>query len=71
MSDKFCSMCFRSESTAGKMVDLPGNMHVCSDCMQKTMDTMSSFGMPFNGQMPTNPWKDNVGAVDDAEDQDG
>lgn len=47
-------MCFRSESSAGKMIDLPGNMHVCADCMQKTMDTMSSFSIPgmFGGGMP-------------------
>ena len=46
MSNIFCSMCFRSEEQAGKMISLPGNMHVCSDCMQKTMDTMSAFNMP-------------------------
>lgn len=54
MSENFCSMCFRPESTAGKMISLPGNMCVCADCLQKTMDTMSAFNMPgmFGGGMP-------------------
>lgn len=47
MSDKiYCSMCFRSEDNAGKMIELPGHMHICADCMQKTMDTMSSMNIP-------------------------
>ena len=46
MSEIYCSMCFRPESTVGKMIDLPGNMHVCADCMQKTMDSMSNFNIP-------------------------
>ena len=70
MSEKYCSMCFRPESTVGKMIDLPGNMHVCSDCMQKTMDTMSSFGMPFGGEMPTNPWKNSQDSSSDTSSSD-
>ena len=29
---------------AGKMIDMPGNIHICADCMQKTMDTMNNNG---------------------------
>lgn len=42
--EKVCFICHRPESTAGKMIDLPNNISVCSDCMQKSFDTM------MNGQ---------------------
>ena len=38
--EKICFMCRRPESVAGKMIDLPNNISVCSDCMQKSFDTM-------------------------------
>ena len=65
MSEVFCSMCFRSEKTAGKMIELPGNLHVCADCMQKTMDTMSAFNMPgmFSGGMPVDIGSDSASST--------
>ena len=39
--EKFCSLCRRSERQAGKLIDLPNNIHICSDCMQKSFDTMN------------------------------
>ncbi|HJD26215.1 MAG TPA: ATP-dependent Clp protease ATP-binding subunit ClpX [Candidatus Blautia intestinipullorum] len=39
--EKFCSLCRRPESQAGKMIDLPNNIHICSDCMQKSFDMMN------------------------------
>lgn len=45
-----CYICRRPESKAGKMIHIPNNICICSDCMQKTFDsmnTMSGFpGMP-------------------------
>lgn len=38
-----CFICRRPESKAGKMFKLPNNITVCSDCMHKTMDTVSQF----------------------------
>ncbi len=38
-----CFMCRRPESKAGKMFKLPNNISVCSDCMHKTMDSVSQF----------------------------
>lgn len=38
-----CFICRRPESKAGKMFKLPNNISVCSDCMHKTMDTVSQF----------------------------
>ena len=40
-SEKFCTLCCRSEKQAGKMIDLPNNIHICSDCMQKSFDSMN------------------------------
>lgn len=40
--EKFCTLCRRSERQAGRMIDLPNNIHICSDCMQKSFDTMNT-----------------------------
>ena len=40
--EKFCFLCHRPESQAGKMIELPNNIHICSDCMQKSFDTMTN-----------------------------
>ena len=44
--EKICFLCHRPESTAGKMIDLPNNICVCQDCLQKSFDTMNN--MPFD-----------------------
>lgn len=38
-----CFVCRRPESKAGKMFHLPNNITVCSDCLHKTLDTISQF----------------------------
>lgn len=43
-----CYMCRRSESVAGPMVTLPGNISICTDCMQKSLDTINSSGIDFS-----------------------
>ena len=40
--EKFCFLCRRPESQAGSMIELPNNIHICTDCMQKSFDTMNS-----------------------------
>lgn len=45
--EKVCFLCRRPESVAGKMIDLPNNICVCPDCMQKSFDAMNN--MNFNG----------------------
>ena len=40
--EKFCFMCHRPERVAGKMIDLPNDICVCSDCMQKSFDMMNN-----------------------------
>jgi len=46
--EKVCFLCHRPESVAGKMIELPNHISVCSDCMQKSFDTMNN--MTSNGQ---------------------
>ena len=38
-----CFICRRPESRAGRMFKMPGNMTICMDCMEKTMETVSQF----------------------------
>lgn len=40
--EKVCSVCRRPESKAGKLITMPGNMYVCSDCMQRSFDMINS-----------------------------
>lgn len=40
--ERFCFLCRRPESQTGKMIELPNNIHICSDCMQKSFDTMTN-----------------------------
>ena len=41
--EDICFICRRPESKAGKMFKMPGNMTICMDCMEKTMETVSKF----------------------------
>ncbi|MCQ2530176.1 MAG: ATP-dependent Clp protease ATP-binding subunit ClpX [Lachnospiraceae bacterium] len=51
-----CYMCHRTESRAGKMLRMPGNMYVCVDCIQRTIDSIGSSGFDLDnlgfGGMP-------------------
>ena len=50
--EKYCFMCHRPESVTGKLIDLPNNIRVCQDCMQKSFDAMNN--MPFDLSQLTN-----------------
>ncbi|MBR1571227.1 MAG: ATP-dependent Clp protease ATP-binding subunit ClpX [Lachnospiraceae bacterium] len=67
-----CSICYRPESVAGKMIHITDQLCVCTDCMQRTFDTMGGMGMPMdsllgnpfagmNMPMPTNSTPDDKG----------
>lgn len=43
--EQICMMCRRPESITGKMINLPGNLTVCTDCMQRSFDTFGLGGM--------------------------
>ena len=49
--EKVCFICRRPESVAGKMIDLPNHISVCSDCMQKSFDTMNNGNIDYSQLM--------------------
>ena len=53
--EDICYICRRPESKAGKMIHIPNNICICSDCMQKTFDTMNNGKMPYVDFMTLNP----------------
>ncbi len=54
--EKFCYLCHRPESKAGKMIAFPNHMNLCQDCMQKSLDTVSNSlsNSVSNGQIDFN-----------------
>ena len=40
--EKYCFVCRRPESKTGKMITMMEGMHICPDCMRKTMDAVSA-----------------------------
>ena len=44
--EKICYMCHRPESKVEKLITIPNNITICSDCMQKTFDQIGMQGMP-------------------------
>lgn len=49
--EKICLICRRPESKAGKMINLPNNICICPDCMQKTFDSMNNGGMSYEDML--------------------
>ena len=39
--ERFCAFCHRPESQVGQLIELPSNIRVCKDCMQKSFDAMN------------------------------
>ncbi len=59
--EQFCFMCHRPSSKAGRMIELPGGIHVCSDCMQKSFDTMNNGNINYADMMQHMP---NISMID-------
>lgn len=53
--EDICYICRRPESKAGKMIRIPNDICICSECMQKTFDSMNNGGMPYMDFMGINP----------------
>lgn len=53
--EKFCYLCRRPESKVGKLIHIPNNICICSDCMQKTFDTINQGDNPYMQMMGVNP----------------
>jgi len=60
---RYCSICRRPESRVGRLLEVPGGMYVCPDCMQRTMDMVNKSDFS-NMTLPPNMI---VGNMDDPE----
>ena len=48
--EKVCFLCRRPESKTGPMITLPQNIHICTECMQKSFDTMNNSNMNYGAK---------------------
>lgn len=46
--EKVCMLCRRPESKVKSMIALPNNICICSDCMQKSFDSMNNGNINYN-----------------------
>ncbi len=46
-----CYLCRRPESVAGKLIQLPQNIRVCRECLQKSIDLLEGGNNPLFGGM--------------------
>ncbi len=49
--EKVCFLCRRPESVTGPMIGLPNDIHICSDCMQKSFDAMKNSNINYKDLM--------------------
>ena len=49
--EKICFICHRPESVTGKMIELPNNITVCPDCMQRSFDAMNNGSIDLSRLM--------------------
>ena len=42
--EKYCYLCRRPESSAGRLIHMPNDICICQDCMQKTFDGLTNGG---------------------------
>ena len=50
--EKYCYMCKRSESQAGKLITFTKGMSVCADCMNKTLGSLTNNPFTILGNIP-------------------
>jgi ATP-dependent Clp protease ATP-binding subunit ClpX len=53
--EEVCYLCRRPESKVGKMIHIPNQISICSDCMQKTFDTINKGDNPYLQMMGFSP----------------
>lgn len=49
--ERYCFLCHRPESVTGPLIDMPNNISVCSDCMQKSFDAMANSPIDLSQMM--------------------
>ena len=59
--EKVCFLCRRPESKAGRMIELPQHIHICTECMQKSFDTMNQNPVNYSDLLNNMP---NISMVD-------
>lgn len=59
--EKVCFLCRRPESKTGPMITLPQNIHICTECMQKSFDTMNNSNINYGDLMNNMP---NISMID-------
>lgn len=59
--EKVCFLCRRPESKAGRMIELPQHIHICTECMQKSFDTMNQNPVNYSELLNNMP---NISMVD-------
>lgn len=53
--EEICYLCRRPESKVGKMIHIPNQISICSDCMQKTFDAINKGDNPYMQMMGFSP----------------
>ncbi len=53
--EEVCYLCRRPESKVGKMIHIPNQISICSDCMQKTFDAINKGDNPYIQMMGLSP----------------
>ncbi|MBQ9063026.1 MAG: ATP-dependent Clp protease ATP-binding subunit ClpX [Eubacterium sp.] len=48
-------MCRRSENRAGRLIEIPGGICICADCMQKSFDSMQNGAIDYSEIMRNLP----------------
>ena len=51
--ERYCFLCHRPESVTGKLIDLPNNISICSDCMNKSFEAMNNSNLDISKLMNT------------------
>ncbi|MDL2295300.1 ATP-dependent Clp protease ATP-binding subunit ClpX [Lachnospiraceae bacterium OttesenSCG-928-E19] len=46
--ERYCMVCHRPESVTGKMIEMPNNLLICQDCMQKSFDAINNGDIDYN-----------------------
>lgn len=46
--ERYCLVCHRPESVTGKLIEMPNNLLICQDCMQKSFDTLTNGNLDYN-----------------------
>ena len=59
--ERVCFLCRRPESKCGSMINLPNNICICAECMQKSFDSMNNGTINYSDLMRNMP---NISMVD-------